>query len=340
MSDSASVWPVHPYAWQQGDWQRLVALAATGRLPHALLLAGMAGIGKERFACALVARLLCAAPTAAGVACGQCKSCQLLTAGTHPDLLWLAPETDEKTGKTAKAIKVDQVRDVVEFAGKSAQLGGWRVVVVTPAHLLNVQAANALLKTLEEPGRDTAIVLLSAQPMALPATVRSRCQLLALPVPAAPEAQAWLRPQVRDEATAQLLLALCRGAPLAALALRDSDWFAAREKLLQDLLQLRQRRVAALAVAQRWHSLGADNVLTALSSLCEDMALVASGAAAVVKHVDLAPIIATTSRALSPKALLRFRQTLAEHQRLLAGNVQGNAVIDAVFTDWVSGVAT
>lgn len=339
MSETVS-WPLHPYAWQQPDWQRLAALAATGRLPHALLLAGAAGIGKERFARALTARLLCPAPTPAALACGQCKSCQLLAAGSHPDLLWLAPETDEKTGKTAKAIKVDQVREVVEFAGKSAQLGGWRVVVVTPAHLLNVQAANALLKTLEEPGRDTALLLVTAQPMALPATVRSRCQLLKMPVPAPTEALAWLRPQVRDDATAQLLLALSQGAPLAALALRDSDWFAAREKLLQDLMQLRQRRAAALAVAQRWHSLGAENVLTALGSLCEDMALVAGGAAAVVKHVDLAPIIAATSRALSPAALLRFRQGLAERQRLLAGNVQGSAVIDAVFTDWVDGAAT
>ncbi|MDP2229226.1 MAG: DNA polymerase III subunit delta' [Moraxellaceae bacterium] len=332
MSEAPVTWPFHAYAWQLEAWQQLMLLLDAGRLPHALLLGGPAGIGKERFVQAFAARLLCAQPQA-GVACGQCKSCHLLGAGTHPDLVWLRPETDEKTGKTAKAIKVDQVRELVDFAAKSAQMGGYRVVVISPAHLLNVQAANALLKTLEEPGRETVLLLVTAQPMALVATVRSRCQRLVLPVPSAADAMAWLRPQVRDEATAQLLLSLSQGAPLAALALRDAEWFGERERLLQDLLQLRQRRQTALAVAQRWHALGAESVLTVLGSLVDDMAVVASGAT-VVKHVDLAPIIATTSRQLLPARLLAFRQELAVKQRLLAGNVQGNALVDAAFAEW------
>lgn len=326
-------YPFHAYAWQQAVWQRLEKLATESRLPHALLLSGHAGIGKQRLAQAFAARLLCQAPTAQG-ACGQCKSCHLLTAGTHPDLVWLTPETDAKTEKTAKFIKVDQVRELVSFAEKSAQLGGYRVVLIEPAHLLNVQAANALLKTLEEPGGKTLMLLVTSQPLSLSATIRSRCQQLALETPAEAEALAWLSPQLRDAGMAQLLLGLAEGAPLAALALRDALWFGERERLLRDLLQLREGRQPALAVAQRWHGLGAEAVLSALASMTEDVAVVASGAT-VVKHRDLAPIIAAAARLVTPAAVLGFRQGLAEKQRLLAGNVQGNALLDAVFSEWV-----
>lgn len=333
-SDVRLPYPFHPYAWQQVFWRQLDELLVEQRLPHALLLSGADGIGKERFAKAFAARLLCQSPRD-GVACSQCKSCSLLAAGTHPDFMWLTLETDDK-GKTAKAIKVDQVREVVEFAAKSSQMAGWRVVVITPAHLLNVQAANALLKTLEEPGRETALMLVTSQPLSLMPTLRSRCQQRPLPVPTEAEALAWLVPQTGDEGRARLLLALSRGAPLAALALQEADWFSQREALLRDLMQLGQQRQTALATAQRWHGLGAEALLKALLSLMDDMVAAASGVAGVVKHRDLAPIIGRMAGHFAPAALLRFRQGLAERQRLLAGNVQGSALIDATFSDWVA----
>lgn len=328
-------YPFHAYAWQSALWQSLGELLQQQRLPHALLLSGADGLGKERFARAFAARLLCQVPRD-GVACGQCKSCNLLVAGTHPDLMWLTTLTDEKTGKTAKAIRVDQIRELVSFAEKSAQMGGWRVVVLSPAHLLNVQAANALLKTLEEPGRDTVLMLLTSQPLSLAPTLRSRCQQRPLPIPTEAEALAWLTPQVGDEGKARLLLALSRGAPLAALALREAEWFSQREALLRDLMQLAQQRQTALATAQRWHALGAEPLLMALLSLLDDLVVAASGAVTVVKHRDLAPIIERMSVHFQPTSLLRFRQGLADRQRLLAGNVQGNALIDATFADWVA----
>lgn len=329
---SPAAFPFLPYAWQLTEWERLTGLAVGDRLPHALLLGGAPGIGKARLAQAFTAFLLCQRPVSTG-ACGQCKSCGLLSAGTHPDVMLLAPEIDAKSSKQAKAIKVDQVRELVEFSAKSAQLGGYRVVSIAPAHLLNVQAANALLKTLEEPGRQTLIMLLTPQVLSLPATIRSRCQQLLLPMPAEPEALAWLSPQVGDTALAHLLLALAGGAPLAALALRDSLWFGERQRLLRDLAGIREGRVGALAAAQRWQGLGAEAVLEALSSLVEDMARLATGVA-VVKHHDLAPIIRGACAAVSPASLLAYRQGLSEKQRLLGGNIQGGVLVDAAFSEW------
>lgn len=324
--------PFFPHAWQLSVWERLARLAAEQRLPHALLVGGPAGIGKLRLAQAFSAYMLCAARTATS-ACGKCKSCSLLAAGSHPDYLVLTPETDPKTEKVAKFIKVDQVRELVEFASKSAQLGGYRVVLIEPAHLLNMQAANALLKTLEEPGRQTLILLVTPQPLSLSATIRSRCQQLQLGMPDEAAALAWLAPQLRDRNEAQLLLGLAGGAPLAALALRDSLWFGERERLLKDLAGLREGRLGSLAAAQRWQGLGADAVVQALASLLEDMARVAMGSE-VVKHHDLAPIIQAICRRVAPAALLSFRQGLADKQRLLAGNIQGGLLLDAVFSEW------
>jgi DNA polymerase-3 subunit delta' len=132
-------------------------------------------------------------------ACGACKSCQLWLAQSHPDYRFLEQLTDEKTGKTSQVIKVDQVRQLLEFLNKSAQLNGYRVAIIHRAENLNVNAANSLLKTLEEAGAKTVIMLLTEQPLMLLPTIRSRCQQLTLAVPEKAQAQAWLQTQLKTQ---------------------------------------------------------------------------------------------------------------------------------------------
>ncbi|MFO6082911.1 DNA polymerase III subunit delta', partial [Pseudomonas aeruginosa] len=153
------------YPWQQALWSQLGGRAQHA---HAYLLYGPAGIGKRALAEHWAAQLLCQRPAAAG-ACGECKACQLLAAGTHPDYFVLEPEEAEKP------IRVDQVRDLVGFVVQTAQLGGRKVVLLEPAEAMNVNAANALLKSLEEPSGDTVLLLISHQPSRLLPTIKSRC---------------------------------------------------------------------------------------------------------------------------------------------------------------------
>lgn len=217
-----------PCPWHRDEMQRLLEQYAAGRFPHALLLAGAAGIGKYRLAQALAQALLCERPTG-GLACGECDGCHLSVAGTHPDFQTLVPEPG------SNVIKIDQVRRLLEFAGRTAQYSGARVALIAPAEGLNRSAQNALLKTLEEPGAGLILVLVSDQPSLLLPTVRSRCQRRQLPLPDAGVALQWLTPQVGErEATA--LLAAAQGAPLRALSLQQADWFAAREQLAGQLL--------------------------------------------------------------------------------------------------------
>jgi len=165
-----------PMPWQAQTWSRLTLQLAQDQLAHALLLTGPRYTGKTTLALALARLLLCATPLA-GLNCGKCHSCELSASGSHGDFRWLEPEG------TSKVIKIDQIRQVVEFIGRTASFGLRKVIVIAPAESMNISAANALLKVLEEPGSNTYLILVCHRPHGLPATVRSRCQFLRPPFP-------------------------------------------------------------------------------------------------------------------------------------------------------------
>ncbi|WP_323118821.1 DNA polymerase III subunit delta' [Burkholderia alba] len=229
------------YPWQTDDWNRLQALRA--HWPHALLLHGQAGIGKLRFAQHVAQGFLCEAPLANGEPCGTCAACTWFAQGNHPDYRVVLPEAlageafaaalaDEpkaadaddggkKTRAPSKEIKIEQVRALLDFCGIGSHRGGARVVVLYPAEALNMAAANALLKTLEEPSAGVVFLLVSARVDRLLPTIISRCRQWPMTAPAPAEAIAWLAAQGVSDAPA--LLAEAGGAPLAALALASDE---------------------------------------------------------------------------------------------------------------------
>lgn len=175
-SDSTGSYLPHPYPWQQSLWQHFIGQYEQSRLPHALLLTGQKGIGKWNYANVIADFLLCASPKS-NLACGQCRSCQLNLVGTHPDKNIITPEDG------AKLIKVDQIRHLSNRISNTAQQGGRKLIILGPVEQLNSNAANALLKNLEEPSEDTFFILYSHVFSGVIATIRSRCQLLSLPTP-------------------------------------------------------------------------------------------------------------------------------------------------------------
>lgn len=221
------------FTWNESIWNLL--RSQVDRLPHAVLIRGPAGVGKLALAEQLATRLLCEAPTADGDACGRCDGCRWVASGNHPDLRRIEPEAvaaqrsdaeDAAPGieggvrgvrgaKPSLEIKIDQVRGLSDFLYLGSHRGRRRVALVHPAEAMNVHAANALLKGLEEPPPGAMFILVSHQSARLLSTIRSRCVVVAVPRPEERAALAWLEGQGESGAAARWL-AFAGGSPRSA----------------------------------------------------------------------------------------------------------------------------
>lgn len=210
--------------WQHGVLERLSSLQAQEKLPHAILLTGAKGLGKTRVAASFAAGLLCKIP---GIdPCGSCEACQLVGGGAHGDFKWIAPEEGKR------AIGVDAIRHAVTFMQQTPGYGFHKLLVIEPAEAMTVAAANALLKTLEEPAGNAHLILVSHRPGELPATIRSRCQRFNVPHPTMQVAIDWLTAQTSCSAQiADQAYSLTRAQPLTAERLIQSEDLVAREAL-------------------------------------------------------------------------------------------------------------
>jgi DNA polymerase-3 subunit delta' len=241
---------IHP--WNQTRFRQF--MADRGHMPHALLLHGPAGVGKLDLALEIAKGLLCESPRE-GYPCGQCHACNWFAQGNHPDFRRLEPlenESADEAGEQSKAAKrggplinVAAVREVTDFLSLSAHRGGWRVALVQPAELMNIAAANALLKTLEEPPAKVLLILVSHQLGRLLPTVVSRCRRMHVGLPGRAESLAWLSQQGVEDG--ESLLAEAGGAPLAALAFADPKRGALRENFLDQLAAWQRMDVCAVA---------------------------------------------------------------------------------------------
>lgn len=243
------------FPWQHEAWQQLQAMRQ--RMPHAILLHGPQGIGKTIFAEHLAKSLLCETSDEGGHACGHCASCGWFTQYSHPDYRRVrpelldeedasssdgdAPESEKKSAKASKApskeIVINQVRALGDFMNISTHRQGVRVIVLYPAEAVNVPAANALLKSLEEPNAKTVFILVSNSLDRLLPTILSRCHKFALGMPSQQQALAWLRTQRIADADAEVCLAQQGGAPLAALQMAESETRAEMDDFLRSLTQ-------------------------------------------------------------------------------------------------------
>jgi DNA polymerase-3 subunit delta' len=224
--------------WLVEQRQQLADLVAADRCPHALLIQGRAGSGRRHLALWLATEMLGTDPSRA------LESDPDAEVG-HPDFFTLEPEQDKQS------IGVDQVRALIGFLNLTTHGRNGRVAVLYPADSMTINAANSLLKTLEEPPGKTLIILICESLKRLPATVISRCQRVRLPAPPTDAALAWLGGEVPD-ADLAAMLDFAGGAPLATLALHKADFAATANQYAADLKSLEQRQVSPVVIAERW----------------------------------------------------------------------------------------
>ena len=330
-------WPLLP-------WQRAIASALLARrdaLAHALLIVGPRGIGKHALALNLAQGLLCEAPRADGLACGACAGCRYAEGGTHPDLKrleLLAFDAETQEHKATETIAIDRVRALIDFVQISSHRQRAKVAVIAPAERMNTAAANALLKTLEEPPAGTFVLLVTDSPGRLPATVVSRCRRIAAPQPAPEEAGAWLAE--RGVSDAGLALALAGGAPLAALACAEPSRLAERAVWLDALAH--PERLYPPALAARIDTAGKDERRQRLADVIEwlllwttDLAGIAAGAT-VRRNPDFAPALAALGARVAPVALFGYHRRLTGQRALLAHPLQPRLVAEALLIEYVA----
>jgi DNA polymerase-3 subunit delta' len=229
--------------WLEGPRRLLEEAFAGARPPHALLLRAADGLGAELLASWVAARVLCQA--GAGRPCGRCRACLAVERGTHPDLIRLSPLED------SKQIRVDEIRELIVDFGLKSHQGGYKVAIIHPAEALNLNAANALLKTLEEPPANTLLVLVTHRRARLPATIVSRCQQLAIAAPDAAAARAWLERELPGAESA-VALRFARGAPLRAMQLLSQGFAALDREMTAVTAELARAALDIPAVAERW----------------------------------------------------------------------------------------
>ena len=311
------------YPWQQQMWSTL-----TGRFPqigHALLFYGKKGCGKHAFAQHFLAWILCQKRHPQG-ACGECSSCLWLKSDTHPNYVYIS--TDEDNKKSNARIKIEKIRDLLPFVQQTVE--GWRVVVIEPAEALNIASANALLKTLEEPGERVIIILLAQHPQKLPATIRSRLQHFALDRIETAIAEQFLHthlPEI-DQVKTQLLMNLSGQMPLQAIQLAQSTWIDQRQVFMQDWQKLVMDKNMPLLYASKWQkALIFPDFVQLFEYLLSDLICVKLNQD--VKNSDLK--LDAMAEQYSLEALFALYQDLHDFKKMVDQNVQTNLVLDQIF---------
>ncbi len=357
-NDSIYFAPLLP--WQQSLWEQLTARALNASLPHALLAAGMQGMGKRAFIWRLVAWLLCLQreqhPQGA---CGQCASCQWLKSGTHPSLQVLplaqmpisanssqaselansnSKKSDKATAKASVTIKIDDIRALQPFIYQGGQ--GIRICVLEYAEQMTIAAANALLKTLEEPQAQVHLLLISDTPMQLLPTIKSRVQQLPLqqiePASALAYVTQTLGSTINREAVSpdhiRQLLQLANGAPLAAIALAQATWYSKRALWLTTWQALRSGKRSAIAASDYWQKqLDIADFIKLSEMMLVDIRRICLGLASIQQDIDLSAAITTHQHSdilISDNALVMMEQTLQQIKTALQQNVQEKFAYD------------
>lgn len=306
--------------WLERPWNEFAARLEQGRLPHALLVSGPEGTGKAELANAMMDGLLC--EQAGAGACGSCRSCRLLAGGAHPDRFIVHPEEGKRI------ITVDAVRTLIEQMVLTTTISPNKVALIAPAEAMNANAANALLKTLEEPLGQAVIILLSHDPSRLPATIRSRCQLVAVHAPDTAQAVDWLvREESLDTASAALALEATAGSPLRAAALAGSEDLERYRRLLEELETLVGKPSRVSMLAADLAGLEARDLLWTWLSLAARKALEGALGAGASSWPD-------TKYQLPPARLAELQRLADRSRKLLSTSVRQDLLLQEWLIEW------
>lgn len=328
------------YPWLQPVWDQL--LAERNRNTHALMFAGGQGLGKAAFALALGRQLL----IESAVSEGQGRT--LFDAATHPDLHVLIPENriieegglldtyalrykEQHTGKPRTVITIDQVRKLTDAITTFSHTSGIKVILVLEADLMNRNAANALLKSLEEPPSDTLFILVTDHPEKTPMTIRSRCSRVAFRTPDRDMALAWLADQPGMEDGAETWLSMAGGSPLLAIDMVESGYRDLQIKIFRSVASLWNRKASTSEVAGDWASEDSGQVMITIQKLLSDLSRFAlSDNPANLYFPAQAEWLQRSAKQINLNRIMAAFDRVARNRRLLDGPSDADLLMEDV----------
>ncbi|HLB57072.1 MAG TPA: DNA polymerase III subunit delta' [Coxiellaceae bacterium] len=281
---------------QQSQFQLLQNAFAQNRLSHAYLLSGISGVGKTNFAKKFASILLCEK----NHSCGTCRACKQLQSDSHPDFILIKPE------EKSHSIKIDQIREMSDKVSRTAHAGGYQVVVISPADAMPIQAANALLKTLEEPFGKVIIFLIDDQKSILPATIISRCQKLFF-------------------SSEHVDLRLYDN----ALTLRD--------QLLMHLEKISDKKINSITFNPALSKINLDTIFQKLILICSDISRIQFNTNKKnIINYDAYEMLSKISSKISPEKLQKFIKKLFEKKLFISKGINLNQqlCLEDIFIEW------
>lgn len=319
------------YPWQQAVWRHLLGYVELQRIPQALLVTGQAGLGKRHLAVAYARALMCHTPSNDYAACGECHSCKLFAAQTHPDFLLVEPD------ESGKAIGIDKIRQLIVKLALKPQFDTQRVVIVSPADSLNNASANAFLKCLEEPTARTCLILLTEKPSRLPATIRSRCQVVPCEVPDRNLAGQWLRQQGAGE-NSDMLLSLSQGAPLLAREYAQQNLMAVRQDYFSAWVEVAEGKKNLVALAEQWQKPAALDLQVLLTWMLGWVADLIKSCCQIdadqLRNPDMKKPLQALAKRLELKRLYPFYDSLLIARSQLSTPINKQLLLERILISW------
>jgi len=327
----------HSMLWQKDSWQSFWKAKQNHHLPHALLLLGKTGIGKASFAKSFAHAILCSSPHPNGLPCDKCHACHLIRAGSHPDLMYITAES------AGNIIKIEQIREAVRFVNETSMQNGFKIVIINNAHYMNHYAANALLKTLEEPPPNTLFILLSIGAKHLPATISSRCQKLILNTPDPVVTLNWLHSQLPEshsftKETQEMALKLAAGAPFKALSILTDDILSYRQMVYEGLTALSLSQNDPLQLAAQWYERDIETLFHLLFYWLHDiLKLKFTQSPSVIINIDFKDILIKIAEKLDTSTLLSYLTDVQNRYSKIVSslNLNRQLLVEELLIRWV-----
>lgn len=318
------------YPWHESSWDKILTARSQSHFPHALLIVGADGTGKTDFAENLVASLLCTS-LIDNKACQTCRSCKTYQSEANPDFLKIAL----LEGK--QQISVDQIRNLSEFISYTRSFNAYKVVLINPIERMNINAANSLLKSLEEPASNTVIILVATHLGRIIPTIKSRCQQLTLPSPDRTQAISWLQSQLLESNNSEELLDITNGKPLAALKITQ-DEIQSHSEFANELLSICLGQSSVTETAKKWDKYNHEKLLNWQITWLQTF--IKNGASATSiqesESTSISKILTKLEKTLIPDRQWSLHQQLINQKQYIHTSVNSLLFIENMLLLWLT----